>query len=204
MEFGDKVACDDPDDFVEGIGGALLDVVGVWGFEIQTVYEDTMMIHACIVKGCDDEVLIDVAFMKGRAVVMDFNHNKLRYKEDIMTMVVPFRTFERHKRGRIAVGRIARPTHQAQAKDFVISDKIQPHQKHGYEDDVFMPDTSDGDKDTDHGGPVDEYEHDDDQYAATRQKPTSKTTKGDEAGVYDGEEEADVADYDEQTYGYES
>ncbi|KAF1793583.1 hypothetical protein GQ600_19135 [Phytophthora cactorum] len=35
--YGNRVMCEAPVDYVEGIGGFLLDVVGVWRFELRSV-----------------------------------------------------------------------------------------------------------------------------------------------------------------------
>jgi hypothetical protein len=54
MQYGDKVARDAPVDYVEGIGGFLLDVVGVWRFTMTTVFGETIHVDACVVAGCTD------------------------------------------------------------------------------------------------------------------------------------------------------
>ncbi|POM63930.1 LOW QUALITY PROTEIN: Hypothetical protein PHPALM_20614 [Phytophthora palmivora] len=52
--------------------GFLLDVIGVWRFTFYTVFGEELSVDACIVPGCADEVLLDVAFMKSRGATMDF------------------------------------------------------------------------------------------------------------------------------------
>ncbi|GMF43335.1 unnamed protein product [Phytophthora fragariaefolia] len=55
MKYGDKLAKRAPVDYVDGIGGFLLDVVGVWRFELRTAFNEVMNVDACIVAGCSDE-----------------------------------------------------------------------------------------------------------------------------------------------------
>ncbi|KAE8876140.1 hypothetical protein PF003_g39751 [Phytophthora fragariae] len=47
-----------------------------------------------IIKGCEDEFLIGVDFMRSHEAVMDFRENELRYRENERLVVIPFRTFE--------------------------------------------------------------------------------------------------------------
>ncbi|OWY92175.1 hypothetical protein PHMEG_00038929 [Phytophthora megakarya] len=111
MEYGDRVSCTTPVDFVEGIGGLLLDVIGVWRFVMLNVFGETVTVDACIVQGCNEEFLIGVDFMKSHEAVMDFKQNELRYRNDERTGVIPFRTFEGPTNGRIAAVRMARKTY---------------------------------------------------------------------------------------------
>ncbi|OWZ09117.1 hypothetical protein PHMEG_00018232, partial [Phytophthora megakarya] len=66
-------------DYVEGMGGFLLDVVGVWQFEMRSVLNEVIRVDACIVDGCADEFLLGVDFMQPRSAVVDFNTNEVRY-----------------------------------------------------------------------------------------------------------------------------
>ncbi|KAE9185149.1 hypothetical protein PF002_g26247 [Phytophthora fragariae] len=111
VAYGDRVSCTAPVDFVEGIGGLLLDVVGVWRFVMMNVFGETVTVDACIIKGCEDEFLIGVDFMRSHEAVMDFRENELRYRENERLVVIPFRTFEGPTSGRIAAVRVARKTH---------------------------------------------------------------------------------------------
>ncbi|KAI9991217.1 hypothetical protein PInf_018849 [Phytophthora infestans] len=83
VKYGDRVSCSAPVDYVEGIGGFLLDVLGVWRFQLENVFGDTVCVDACIVKGCYNEFLVGVDFMNDHGAVMDFRTNELKYKKDV-------------------------------------------------------------------------------------------------------------------------
>ncbi|ETN04208.1 hypothetical protein PPTG_14918 [Phytophthora nicotianae INRA-310] len=70
MNYGELVSYDSPVDYVEGIGGILLDVLG----------------------GCLEEFLIGVDFLKVHEAAMDFRSNELKYNEAERAVVIPFRT----------------------------------------------------------------------------------------------------------------
>ncbi|OWZ00562.1 hypothetical protein PHMEG_00028217 [Phytophthora megakarya] len=80
MEYGDRVSCTTPVDFVEGIGGLLFDVEGVWRLVMLNVFGETVTVDACIVQG-NEEFLIGIDFMKSHEAVMDFKQNELRSDE---------------------------------------------------------------------------------------------------------------------------
>ncbi|KAE8959332.1 hypothetical protein PR002_g30575 [Phytophthora rubi] len=103
MQFGDRVTTEAPVDYVEGIGGFLLDVVGVWRFEMTTVFDEVISIDACIVDGCTDEFLIGVDFMRSNGATMDFNSNEVRYSRTGRNVVIPFRTCSTTGGARVAV-----------------------------------------------------------------------------------------------------
>ncbi|KAE9345497.1 hypothetical protein PR003_g7919 [Phytophthora rubi] len=73
MAHGDKVDVSAPVDDVEGIGGLLLEVVGVWRFKLRTVFNEYIEVDACVVSGCSDEFLLGVDFMRARGATMDFD-----------------------------------------------------------------------------------------------------------------------------------
>ncbi|OWY98723.1 hypothetical protein PHMEG_00030442, partial [Phytophthora megakarya] len=73
MQYGDKVTDDAPVDYVEGIGGFLLDVVDVWRFEFKTVFGERISVEACVIDGCTDEFLLGVDFMRTKGATMDFD-----------------------------------------------------------------------------------------------------------------------------------
>ncbi|KAI9996298.1 hypothetical protein PInf_013681 [Phytophthora infestans] len=81
-----------PVDVVEGIGGFLLDVIGVWTFEMRNSFGQTVTIEACIIDGCTDEFLVGVEFLKHDKAVLDFKRNEVRYDERKGKVVIPFRT----------------------------------------------------------------------------------------------------------------
>ncbi|KAE9107448.1 hypothetical protein PF005_g12875 [Phytophthora fragariae] len=79
MAHGDKVHVTAPVDYGEGIGGFLLDVVGVWRFKLRTVFNECIEVEASVVSGCSDEFLLGVDFMRARGDIMNFNRNEMRY-----------------------------------------------------------------------------------------------------------------------------
>ncbi|KAE9121938.1 hypothetical protein PF010_g6928 [Phytophthora fragariae] len=79
-------------DFVERIGGLLLDVVGVWSFSMRNAFEQRVELVACIIDGCTDEFLVGVDFMQQHKATMDFARNEVRYVEKNQNVVSPFRT----------------------------------------------------------------------------------------------------------------
>ncbi|KAI9991638.1 hypothetical protein PInf_016981 [Phytophthora infestans] len=102
MANGDKVEMKASVDYVEGIGGFLLDVIGVWRFHLCTVFGETITADACIVSGCTDEFLLGVDFMRTKGATMDFDRNEMRYHENGRAMVVPFRTHDETNGAKIA------------------------------------------------------------------------------------------------------
>ncbi|KAE9021238.1 hypothetical protein PR002_g12306 [Phytophthora rubi] len=107
MNYGDKVEMEAPVDFVEGIGGFLLDVVGVWRFELRSVFNEKVVVDACVVAGCTSEFLLGVDFMRAKGAMMDFDKNEVRYREDGRAVVIPFRTREDGGGARVAAVRVA-------------------------------------------------------------------------------------------------
>eukprot|EP00644_Phytophthora_capsici_P016997 jgi/Phyca11/129329/e_gw1.83.15.1 len=94
MKYGYQLQNRAPVDHVEGIGGFLLDVVGVWRFKLRSVLNEEVVIDACIVEGCDEEFLLGVDFMKMHNAVMDFERSELRYRGQIRAIVIPFQTYD--------------------------------------------------------------------------------------------------------------
>ncbi|ETM33991.1 hypothetical protein L914_18826, partial [Phytophthora nicotianae] len=111
MNYGELVSYDAPVDYVEGIGGILLDILGVWRFEMKTVFGDVIKMDACIVKGCLEKFLIGVDFLKARGATMDFRTNELKYSEAERTVVIPFRTSGATSTVRVAATRMVTKTY---------------------------------------------------------------------------------------------
>ncbi|GMF57765.1 unnamed protein product [Phytophthora fragariaefolia] len=124
MKHGDEVEREAPVGFVEGIGGFLLDVVGVWRFSLRSVFGEIIEIDACIVEG-DEELLLGVDFMKCHGAVMDFGKNEVRYREAERVVVLPFQTFEPEGGARVAVVRLVQKT-QVEASVVVPSEVAVP------------------------------------------------------------------------------
>ncbi|GMF66733.1 unnamed protein product [Phytophthora fragariaefolia] len=106
MKYGDKLTKSAPVDYVEGIGGFLLDVVGVWRFELRTVFNEVINVDACIVVGCSDEFLLGVDFMRTNGATLDFDRNEVRYKDGERAVVMPFRTYDGATGARVAAVRM--------------------------------------------------------------------------------------------------
>ncbi|KAE9324975.1 hypothetical protein PF008_g16990 [Phytophthora fragariae] len=106
MAHGDKVDVSAPVDYVEGIGGLLLDVVGVWRFKLRTVFNEYIEVDACVVSGCSDEFLLGVDFMRARGAPIDFDRNDVRYRDGQRAVVFPFRTHDDVEGARVALVRI--------------------------------------------------------------------------------------------------
>ncbi|POM58808.1 Hypothetical protein PHPALM_36493 [Phytophthora palmivora] len=97
-------------DYVEGIDGFLLDVAGVWTFKVRSVFDQLIVVEACIVSGCGDEFLMGVYFMETRGATTGFERGEVRYNEHARLVVIPFRTYDGTGRGRRAVVHMTRQT----------------------------------------------------------------------------------------------
>ncbi|KAE8972323.1 hypothetical protein PR001_g26646, partial [Phytophthora rubi] len=117
MQYGDRVARAAPVDYVEGIGGFLLDVVGVWEFSMRNIFGEVISVEACIVSGCTDEFLLGVDFMRGHGAMMDFERNEVRYTTAGRAVVIPFRTHGDAENARVAAVRM--PRDAVEVKRFV-------------------------------------------------------------------------------------
>ncbi|KAE9295538.1 hypothetical protein PF008_g24238 [Phytophthora fragariae] len=110
MQYGDKVCGRAPVDYVEGIGGVLLDVIGVWHFKLRSSFDEVIEIDACIVAGCTTEFLVGVDFMRAHGDVMNFQKSEFRYRDKGRAVVVPFRTYDKEGGARVAAVRMLRKT----------------------------------------------------------------------------------------------
>lgn len=70
----------------------MLDVVGVWLFDLRSVFNEVIQVNACIIEGCTDEFFLGVDFMQAKGAAMDFHRNEMRYRVDERPVVIPFRT----------------------------------------------------------------------------------------------------------------
>ncbi|OWZ03688.1 hypothetical protein PHMEG_00024532, partial [Phytophthora megakarya] len=113
MAYGNKMSDEAPVDYVEGIGGFPLDVIGVWRFRFRSVFGELVTMDACIVKGCTEEFLLGTDFLKAKGANMDFKRNELRYREDGRAVVIPFRAHDNGSGRRIAAVRMVGTTHLA-------------------------------------------------------------------------------------------
>ncbi|KAE9185142.1 hypothetical protein PF004_g23450 [Phytophthora fragariae] len=113
MQSGDRVVRAAPVDYVEGIGGFLLDVVGVWAFRMCNIFGEVISVEACIVSGCTDEFLLGVDFMRGHGAMMDFERNEVCYTTAGRAVVIPFRTHGDTENARVAAVLMVRRTELA-------------------------------------------------------------------------------------------
>ncbi|OWZ15674.1 hypothetical protein PHMEG_00010644 [Phytophthora megakarya] len=97
------VALVDHVDHVEGIGGFLLDELGVWSFDMINVFGQKVTMTAGIVDGCTDEFLVGVDFLESHGASIDFESGKLRYVESKCEVVVPFQASGEHDNKRVAI-----------------------------------------------------------------------------------------------------
>ncbi|KAI9992554.1 hypothetical protein PInf_017982 [Phytophthora infestans] len=111
VKYGDLVSCSAPVDYVEGIGGFLLDVLGAWRFQLENVFGDTVCVDVCVVKGCYNEFLVGVDFMNDQGAVMEFRTNELKYEEEGRSVVIPIKTSDAAKGVKVAAVRMARKPH---------------------------------------------------------------------------------------------
>ncbi|OWY98039.1 hypothetical protein PHMEG_00031299 [Phytophthora megakarya] len=75
-------------------GGFLLDVLGVWTFDMINVYGQKETIDACIIDGCTSEFLIGVDVLEKHRATVDFDRSEVRYDERGREVIIPFRTNE--------------------------------------------------------------------------------------------------------------
>ncbi|GMF20644.1 unnamed protein product [Phytophthora fragariaefolia] len=80
VRYGDRISRDAPVDFVEGVGGFTLDVIGAWHLAFRSVFNELIEIDACIVSGCTSEFLVGVDLMKAHGAIMDFHTSEVRYR----------------------------------------------------------------------------------------------------------------------------
>ncbi|KAE9012989.1 hypothetical protein PR001_g9034 [Phytophthora rubi] len=111
-----------PVDFVEGIGGLLLDVVGVWSFDMRNAFVQRVELAVCIIDGCTDEFLVDVDFMQQHKATMDFARNEVRYVEKNLNVVILFRTENCEGNAKVAAVRLVR-------RDRLARNAVTPMQK---------------------------------------------------------------------------
>lgn len=143
MMRGERLQKTAPVDFVEGIGGFLLDVLGVWSFKMHNAYGQVVLVEACIVEGCVDEFLVGVDFMKQHQALMDFSRNEVRYDDKGEHVVIPFRTDGDDGDAKVAAVRLAASARLE--KDAVVPIRVCVAAPDG-EEGLFIP--------TYHTGPV--------------------------------------------------
>ncbi|POM68333.1 Hypothetical protein PHPALM_15516 [Phytophthora palmivora] len=145
VEAGDGLptAVMEVDEFVEGIGGFLLEVMGVWTFSMTNIFGQLMQVTACIIDGCADEFLIGVDFMKKHQAKIDFEANEVCCIAEGQRIVIPFRTQDNDGEVKVATVRLVSHTRlRRRAVQPVEVSVMAPDGEEG----VFLP--------TDNCGPV--------------------------------------------------
>ncbi|ETK71353.1 hypothetical protein L915_21394, partial [Phytophthora nicotianae] len=115
MQRGERLRKTAPVEHVEGIGGFLLDVIGVWAFTMRNAFGQTVEVEACIIDECTDEFLIGVDFMRSHKANMDFARNEVRYCAHNTEVVIPFRTEGTDGEAKVAAVRLVKRTRLAQS-----------------------------------------------------------------------------------------
>jgi len=78
---------------MEGIGGATLVVLGLWRFEVTTMYGHVVTIDACMVDGFGEEFLLGEDFMTKHKALINFSTHEMTYDDEGKEVILPFRTF---------------------------------------------------------------------------------------------------------------
>lgn len=90
-KFGRCITRDAPVDVVEGFGGAVSRVLGVWRFTGTTQYQQRIVVDALLVEGQGDEFLIGEDWMLEKQVKMDFSSRELKYRDQNgQKVILPF------------------------------------------------------------------------------------------------------------------
>ncbi|OWZ08579.1 LOW QUALITY PROTEIN: hypothetical protein PHMEG_00018855 [Phytophthora megakarya] len=110
MQYGERLSKPPPVDCIEGIGGITLAVIGIWEFELKTIFNDVMKTKACVVKGCKEEFQLGVDFMQEHGATIDFEKHEVRYRSNDHTVVIPFRTHDEGRGAETAAVRMAYST----------------------------------------------------------------------------------------------
>ncbi|KAG3011565.1 hypothetical protein PC123_g15611 [Phytophthora cactorum] len=110
MLRGERSRQPSPVDVVEGIGGFLLDVIGVWTFQMRNTFGQVVTASACIIDVCMGKFLVGVDFMQQPKAIMDFEQNEVRYEDARERVVIPFRTDANDGDAKIAAGRLVQRT----------------------------------------------------------------------------------------------
>ncbi|KAG6611634.1 Gag-pol fusion protein [Phytophthora cinnamomi] len=110
MARGERRRVNAPVAYVEGIGGFLLDVLGVWTFNMVNVYGQKVVLDACIIDGCTNEFLVGVDFLEKHRATMDFDRGEVRYDERGREIIIPFRMADNDDDSAATAVRLVRAT----------------------------------------------------------------------------------------------
>lgn len=89
--YGRCVSREAPVDVVEGFGGGISRVLGVWRFIGTTQYQQRIEVDALLVEGQGDEFLIGEDWMVAKQVKLDFGGRELKYRDEQgQKVILPF------------------------------------------------------------------------------------------------------------------
>lgn len=89
--YGRCISRKAPVDIVEGFGGGVSRVLGVWRFTGTTQYQQRITVDALLVDGQGDELLVGEDWMIERQVKIDFGTRELKYRDsDGRKVILPF------------------------------------------------------------------------------------------------------------------
>ncbi|GMF38489.1 unnamed protein product [Phytophthora fragariaefolia] len=141
MLRGERARRPAPVDVVEGIGGFMQDVIGIWTFHMRNAYGQAVTVDACIIEGCTDEFLVGVNFLQQQKATVDFEKNEVKYDKRQQRVVIPFRTHSSRDGVKVAAVRLAR--HAKLARSAVTPVEVVVAPPNG-EEGIFVPTVSCG------------------------------------------------------------
>ncbi|ETK81600.1 hypothetical protein L915_12911 [Phytophthora nicotianae] len=90
-KYGRCITRNAPVDIVEGFGGGISRVLGIWRFVGTTQYQQRIQVDALLVEGQGDELLVGEDWMVQHQIKMDFCARELKYVSDTGEKVIwPF------------------------------------------------------------------------------------------------------------------
>ncbi|KAJ0391696.1 hypothetical protein P43SY_010532 [Pythium insidiosum] len=101
---GQRLAGPPPVQQVQGLGGTCLPVLGVWKFELRTVYEQTLVVDVLVVDGCGEEFILGSDFWTGQRATISYETCEATFMKGDTRVVVPF-TFKDAKGGDVRLAR---------------------------------------------------------------------------------------------------
>lgn len=98
---------------VRGISGRLLPVIGVWRFEVKTLYSQLLVLDVHLVDGIKESLILGLDVIRKRRARLDFETCELTWQEDDAAVIIPFRCSVPTATPRVAVIRngVARKFH---------------------------------------------------------------------------------------------
>ncbi|OWZ09828.1 LOW QUALITY PROTEIN: hypothetical protein PHMEG_00017409 [Phytophthora megakarya] len=109
---GERKRVDAPVAYVEGIGGFLLNVLGVWTFDMVNVYGQKYQLMRALWTNVRTSFLLVLTayFLEKYRATVDFDRSEVRYDEKGHEVIIPFRTTKDGSDSTVAAVRRARAT----------------------------------------------------------------------------------------------